>query len=134
MTDADEDRAELPPLARREFPAGTQVKIGRNDAKVAPGSVGVVIGLAKETGNVLVDVDGRGRVAFTCDALKAFGGGLAPVATTGSGVREEITGGSDLVRKWRGHSEETKMRMREAARRRAGPVRCAGVTGQVGMS
>jgi hypothetical protein len=95
MTGTDQDRQELPALVRREFPAGARVTIGRNDAKVAPGSTGVVIGTVSETGNVLVDVDGRGRVAFTHDALTAVDGALTPVATNGAGAREDAAGRDD---------------------------------------
>lgn len=55
------------------FGSGDQVVVGRNDAHVAPGTTGTVIGVKRETGNVLVDVDGRGRVALLPSSLRRTG-------------------------------------------------------------
>jgi hypothetical protein len=90
---------------------GTRVTILANDCKVAPGSHGRVAGRHPETGNLLVDVDGRGRVAFASDQVQ-------PEASNGS----EPARTSPMAGKQ--HSEETKDKMREAAqRRRAGVSR-----------
>jgi hypothetical protein len=54
---------------RTAFSAGDKVIIGTNDAKVHAGSRGTVVKIAPETGNPIVDVAGRGRVALTADRL-----------------------------------------------------------------
>lgn len=52
---------------------GELVTIRANDAKVKPGSTGRFIGISEASGNLLVDVDGRGRVAFTKDSVVSMG-------------------------------------------------------------
>ena len=49
---------------------GDTVTVLQNDARVAPGSVGRYIGIIEETGCLLVDVEGRGRVSFTPDSVR----------------------------------------------------------------
>jgi hypothetical protein len=58
---------------RPAFSAGDKVIIGTNDAKVRAGSTGTVVKIAPETGNPIVDVAGRGRVALTADSLSPVG-------------------------------------------------------------
>jgi len=58
---------------RPAFCAGDTVIIGANDAKVRAGSMGTVVKIAPETGNPIVDVAGRGRVALTPDSLSLDG-------------------------------------------------------------
>ncbi|MGE0541242.1 MAG: hypothetical protein AB7R89_13795 [Dehalococcoidia bacterium] len=51
---------------------GDPVRIGENDAKVRKGATGRFVGISKDSGNLLVDVDGRGRVAFTMDSVMSL--------------------------------------------------------------
>ena len=75
---------------------GDQVKIGANDAKVQRGSIGRFVGVSAETGNLLVDVEGRGRVAFTRDSVMTIDGAAATVAqrtgtsTNGQAAPEKV--------------------------------------------
>lgn len=59
---------------------GDPVRISHNDAKVRAGSTGRYLGIVPETGNLLVDVDGRGHVAFTKDSVMSMNGAAVTVA------------------------------------------------------
>lgn len=56
-------------VARPTFKTGDTVTVGKNDAGVRVGSTGIVSRIAAETGNPIVDVAGRGRVALTPDSI-----------------------------------------------------------------
>jgi hypothetical protein len=81
--------------------AGDRVKVGANDAKVAAGSIGRFVRIVEESGCLLVDVDDRGRVAFTAESVTHLDGtpvkvmALAPAEPVG---RPAGNGGGDLER------------------------------------
>lgn len=58
---------------------GQRVKVRRNDAHVGAGAEGRFLRVVPETGNLLIDVDGRGRVALTPDSVTTLAG--TPVRT-----------------------------------------------------
>lgn len=59
---------------------GDRVRVSKNDAKVAPGSTGRYIGVSEDSGNLLVDIDGRGTVSFTKDSVMTMQGAAVTVA------------------------------------------------------
>lgn len=65
---------------------GDFVRIGANDARVKPGRTGRFLRVVEETGCLLIDVDGRGPVAFTEDSVMAMDGAAATVAQRTNGI------------------------------------------------
>lgn len=55
---------------------GEQVRVLKNDARVKPGSEGRFVGVSEASGNLLVDIDGRGRVSFTKDSVMSMQGAM----------------------------------------------------------
>lgn len=98
---------------------GDRVTIKANSAHVAPGSQGTVRGIIKETGNLLVDVDGRGRVSFLPTEVEELHGEPVAMEPVDNGTESPLeTLLTDDEPKKRTLSEEARQKVSKAQRER----------------